>query len=68
MPTNSLFNNSHHSLPPGAVVKSLGSNSNDGLDIDVVQRRQVEFGLNEITAQKSQSVLKRIFQELINPF
>ena len=67
MPTNSLINNSHHSLPPGAVVKSLGSNCDDGLNIDVVQRRQIEFGLNEITAQKSQSVLKRIFQELINP-
>ena len=49
------------------VVKSLGSSSINGLSDEEVLKRQASYGLNQLSAQKKQSIVVKFLLQFIDP-
>ena len=49
------------------VVKALGSSSINGLSDEEVSKRQASYGLNQLSAQKKQSIVVKFLLQFIDP-
>jgi len=56
-----------HHLPSGEVIELLETNAEAGLDRFAVQRRQAEFGANQLTPRKGRSPWMRFLLQFHNP-
>lgn len=56
-----------HALEPALVLERLTVHGEDGLDPSEVERRQAQYGPNELEAKKSQPAIVRFLLQFHNP-